>query len=214
MKTPSSSSLLAIAAAAIHQAQAQPKLDNCNETTGPGLQSNSLYYDQKRDSEEYILVQISGLTDVKFTSETECGVDSYHIQSALVLEVNRTVKEDSSFVGDAVGVPLKDCDVIAFQTNVKEWNTCCAEPEDPGIKETGWCGYVYLNPSNTGELTDEKEFKYMVSAGGQSFEAVDENVCASKLKELSCGKSGARVVSLEASIVAIAVMTVTLLGIF
>lgn len=214
MKTPSSaSSLLAIVAAAtaaIQPSQAQPQLKNCTKITGPGLQSQSLYFDQMGDSDEHVLVQIQSLSDVSFTSETECGVDSYHTQAAQVLEVKRTVKESSNFVGDSVGTPLKNCDLISFQTSVKEWTQCCAEPKDPGTKQTGWCGYVYLNPSSAGELMEKNTYKYITGAGGQSFEAVDESICAAKLKELCGGNSGVGVVSLTASMVAVAVASMTL----
>jgi len=209
MKTPSSSSLLAIVAtatAAIQASQAQPQLDNCTETTGPGFQSQSLYYDQMADSNEHVLVQIQSVSDVSFTSATECGVDSYHTQTARVLEVKRTVKDDSNFVGDSVGTPLKNCDVISFQTSVKEWTPCCAEPKDPGIQQTGWCGYVYLNPSSAGELMEKNSYKYITSAGGQSFEAVDESICATKLKDI-CGGNSAGVVSLTAPIIVAAAVT-------
>ena len=47
-----------------------------------------------------------------------------------------------------------------------------------------------MNPSDKGELFQAEEFKYVTSAGGQSFESVDESVCAQKLKELNCGAVG------------------------
>ena len=231
MKSPaSSSSLLATATTAAttlllflssyQTVQAQPQLDNCTEITGPGLQSNSLYFDQKGDSDEYVLIQILSLGDVSFTSESgECGVDSFHTQTARVLEVKRTVKETSSGVGVSTGVPLQDCNVISFQTSVKDWKSCCAEPEDPGVKEAGWCGYVYLNPSDKGELFEASEFKYVTSAGGQSFESVDESVCAQKMKELNCGAvgggngaAGCEVSLVAASIVVTVMTSMALLG--
>ena len=115
-----------------------------------------------------------------------CGMDTYYVQTALVLEVKRTIDPTSTAIGvPKTGKVVQVCDNIEYNTYEREWvDESCSAPSEPGRKDEGWCGYIYLTP---GPGTEEDPFN--LAAGISSFEEVDSSVCETYLAENQCDGS-------------------------
>ena len=141
----------------------------------------------KGDAPQALLVTTTndGGTATKVIKDL-CGMDTYYVQTALVLEVKRTIDPTSTAIGvTKTGKVVQVCDNIEYNTYEREWvDESCSAPSEPGRKDEGWCGYIYLTP---GPGTEADPFN--LAAGISSFEEVDSSVCETYLAENQCDGS-------------------------
>lgn len=147
----------------------------------------SIILQMKGDAPQALLVTTTndGGTATKVIKDL-CGMDTYYVQTALVLEVKRTIDPTSTAIGvPKTGKVVQVCDNIEYNTYEREWvDESCSAPSEPGRKDEGWCGYIYLTP---GPGTEEDP--YNLAAGISSFEEVDSSVCETYLAENQCDGS-------------------------
>ena len=147
----------------------------------------SIILQMKGDAPQALLVTTTndGGTATKVIKDL-CGMDTYYVQTALVLEVKRTIDPTSTAIGvSKTGKVVQVCDNIEYNTYEREWvDESCSAPSEPGRKDEGWCGYIYLTP---GPGTEADPFN--LAAGISSFEEVDSSVCETYLAENQCDGS-------------------------
>lgn len=111
-----------------------------------------------------------------------CGTDTHYLYSAVALEVERTVNPSATLLGPP-GRVIHVCDTLEFKTYEREWvDEDCDMPDDPGKKDAGWCGKVYLSSGM------DPDSPLIVSAAYASFMEEDTSVCDEAATK--CGSSG------------------------
>mmetsp|Transcript_28078 Transcript_28078/g.59275 ORF Transcript_28078/g.59275 Transcript_28078/m.59275 type:complete len:249 (+) Transcript_28078:199-945(+) len=136
-------------------------------------QKESIYFEQKMDAQQVLLIQTTNNGTLVETLQSVCGSDMAYATSAMVLGVNRTVDPSLTALGAAnEGRVVEMCGLIQFKTTARYFTKPdCDDWAMPGRKLEGWCGYVFLTPG-MGRMDP-----YVPAAGVRSFEEVDISVC-------------------------------------
>ena len=140
----------------------------------------SVVEEQLNDTPQVLLIQTTDDGTATSVLAVPCGKDTYYTTSATVLEVKRTIDTSATAIGAAnEGRVMKVCDTLQFDTyeTTEKVDESCIQPTNPGRKEEGWCGTVYLTRGM------DPTGPYTLSAGYRSFVEEDKSVCEEAMKK-------------------------------